>query len=160
VSNDPAGSHAAASHAAFAALSAEIEGFVRGPGDEIEHTHAVPAQLWHDLRDRGFLRLAAPHEYGGSGITFSRFLELMELFSMSHASLRMIVHVCNGVWRAIGVSCDYWLLFARLAGTSGKDGTVAVMVDRHVPGVQVETMSDTMRMRGTDHVIRCFSPDR
>ena len=32
-----------------------------------------------------------------------------------------------------GVSCDYWLLFARLAGTSGKDGTVALMVDRPSP---------------------------
>ena len=25
----------------------------------------------------------------------------LELFSMSHASLRMIVHVCNGIWRAM-----------------------------------------------------------
>jgi alkylation response protein AidB-like acyl-CoA dehydrogenase len=140
----------------------------------------------------------------------------MELFSMSHASVRMIVHVANGVWRAIdqfatdeqrkqfvlpqiagdinvaftlteptagtgadlrcsvtregdtyylsgekhlitfGVSCDYWLLFARLARTAGKDGTVALMVPRDVPGVTVEAMADTMGVRGTDHAHLTF----
>lgn len=39
--------------------------------------------------------------YGGQGIPFADYLHLMELFSMSHASVRMIVHVANGVWRAI-----------------------------------------------------------
>jgi alkylation response protein AidB-like acyl-CoA dehydrogenase len=213
-------SNAGTSEAALGELAAEIEAFVRGPGEdyaaEIERSHVVPDRLWDDLRDRGYLRLAAPPEYGGRGIPFSRFLELMELFSMSHASVRMIVHVCNGVWRAIdqfatdeqrkkfvlpqvstdikvaftlteptagtgadlrssvvqegdtyylsgekhlitfGVSCDYWLLFARLAGTSGKDGTVALMVDRHSPGVTVEDMPPTMGVRGTDHARLVF----
>ncbi|WP_428965919.1 acyl-CoA dehydrogenase family protein [Micromonospora fluostatini] len=206
--------------AAFATLAREIESFVRGPGEEyaetIERTRTVPPQLWHDLRDRGYLRLAAPAEYGGAGLSFSQYLRLLELFSMSHASLRMIVHVCNGVWRAMdqfatdeqrkrfvlpqvagdlrvaftltepvagtgadlrasvvregdtyhlsgekhlitfGVSCDYWLLFARLAGTTGKDGTVALMVDRRVAGVRVEPMPDTMGVRGTDHAHLVF----
>ncbi|MDI5939020.1 MULTISPECIES: acyl-CoA dehydrogenase family protein [unclassified Micromonospora] len=205
---------------AFATLAREVEAFVRGPGEEyaetIERTRAVPPQLWDDLRDRGYLRLAAPAEYGGAGLSFTQYLRLLELFSMSHASLRMIVHVCNGVWRAMdqfatdeqrkrfvlpqvagdlrvaftlteptagtgadlrasvvrdgdtyllsgekhlitfGVSCDYWLLFARLAGTTGKDGTVALMVDRHVPGVRVEPMADTMGVRGTDHAHLIF----
>jgi alkylation response protein AidB-like acyl-CoA dehydrogenase len=196
-------------------LAAEIEEWVRGPGEayavQIERTHQVPAALRAELRDRGYLRLAAPEEYGGRGIPFARYLELMELFSMSHASIRMIVHVHNGVWRAMdqfatdeqrkqfvlpqvaaeatvaftlteptagtgadlrcsveqegdtyflsgekhlitfGVSCDYWLLFARIAGTTGKDGTVALMVDRNTPGVRVEPMSETMGVRGTDH---------
>ena len=204
----------------FQALLAEVEAFVRGPGEEyaaeIERTRAVPDKLWADLRERGYLRLAAPAEYGGRGIPFSRYLELLELVSMSHASVRMIVHVCNGVWRSIdqfatdaqrqrfvlpqvggeirvaftlteptagtgadlrstverdgetyylsgekhlitfGVSCDYWLLFARLAGTSGKDGTVALLVDRNSPGVSVESMSDTMGVRGTDHARLTF----
>ncbi|MFI6163797.1 acyl-CoA dehydrogenase family protein [Micromonospora haikouensis] len=205
---------------AFATLAREVEAFVRGPGEEyaetIERTRAVPPQLWDDLRDRGYLRLAAPAEYGGAGLSFTQYLRLLELFSMSHASLRMIVHVCNGVWRAMdqfatdeqrkrfvlpqvagdlrvaftlteptagtgadlrasvvrdgdtyllsgekhlitfGVSCDYWLLFARLAGTTGKDGTVALMVDRHVPGARVEPMADTMGVRGTDHAHLIF----
>ncbi|MGC4806718.1 acyl-CoA dehydrogenase family protein [Micromonospora sp. DT233] len=205
---------------AFATLAREVEAFVRGPGEEyaeaIERTRTVPPELWHDLRDRGYLRLAAPAEYGGAGLSFSQYLRLLELFSMSHASLRMIVHVCNGVWRAMdqfatdeqrkrfvlpqvagdlrvaftlteptagtgadlrasvvrdgdsyllsgekhlitfGVSCDYWLLFARLAGTSGKDGTVALMVDRRVDGVRVESMADTMGVRGTDHAHLTF----
>ncbi|HEX8768385.1 MAG TPA: acyl-CoA dehydrogenase family protein [Jatrophihabitans sp.] len=201
--------------AGFQALLAEVAAFVRGPGEEyaaeIERARAVPDKLWTDLRERGYLRLAAPVEYGGRGIPFSRYLELLELVSMSHASVRMIVHVCNGVWRAMdqfatdaqrrqfvlpqvsgdirvaftlteptagtgadlrssveregetyylsgekhlitfGVSCDYWLLFARLAGTTGKDGTVALLVDRNSPGVTVESMPDTMGVRGTDH---------
>ncbi|HLI01105.1 MAG TPA: acyl-CoA dehydrogenase [Acidimicrobiales bacterium] len=196
-------------------LAKEIEAFVRGPGEayaeEIERTGAVPPGLWDDLRQRGYLRLAAPEAYGGQGVPFSRYLELLELISMSHASLRMIVHVCNGIWRAIdqfatpgqreafvkpqisgdirvaftltepnagsgadirssvtregdtyylsgdkhlitfGVHCDYWLLFARLAGTTGRDGTVALMVERRAPGVTVEDMPETMGVRGTDH---------
>jgi alkylation response protein AidB-like acyl-CoA dehydrogenase len=199
----------------FAALKKEIEAFVRGPGEdyaeEIERTHEVPPALWTDLKERGYLSLAAPVDYGGRGIPFSRYLELMELFAMSHASLRMIVHVANGIWRAIdqlatdeqrqafvlpqvagdirvaftltepdagtgadlrceveqegdtyflsgrkhlitfGVSCDYWLLFARRAGTRGADGTVALMVQRHSPGITVEAMPDSMGVRGTDH---------
>jgi alkylation response protein AidB-like acyl-CoA dehydrogenase len=205
---------------AFGSLKAEIEAFVRGPGEayaeEIERTHEVPPALWADLRERGYLSLAAPAEYGGRGIRFSRYLELMELFAMSHASLRMIVHVANGTWRAIdqlatgeqrkafvlpqvagdirvaftltepdagsgadlrcsavqdgdtyflsgrkhlitfGVNCDYWLLFARREGTRGADGTVALMVARHAPGVTVESMPDSMGVRGTDHARLLF----
>ncbi len=204
-----------ADEAAFRSLAGEIETFVRGPGEEyatkIEREHTVPKQLWGDLNDRGYLRLAAPEAYGGRGIAFARYLELLELFAMSHASLRMIVHVCNGIWRALdqfatdeqrarfvlpqiagdirvaftlpeptagtgadlrssverdgdtyfltgekhlitfGVQCDYWLCFARLAGSRGKDGTVALMVDRHAPGARVEPMPETMGVRGTDH---------
>jgi alkylation response protein AidB-like acyl-CoA dehydrogenase len=204
----------------FASLKDDIEAFVRGPGEdyaeEIERSHQVPQALWMDLRDRGYLALAAPEDYGGRGIEFSRYLELMELFSMSHASLRMIVHVGNGTWRAIdqlatgeqrkafvlpqvagdirvaftltepdagsgadlrcsvvadgdtyflsgrkhlitfGVNCDYWLLFARREGTRGADGTVALMVDRHAPGVTVESMPDSMGVRGTDHARLLF----
>src|ERR1700744_1515207 len=88
-----------------AALAEEIEAWVRGPGEEysneIERTRQVPPKLRQELRERGWLRLAAPAEYGGQGLRFSDHLRLMELFSMSHASIRMIVHVANGVWRAI-----------------------------------------------------------
>lgn len=202
------------------ALAKEIEAWVRGPGEEyaaqIEQTRRVPLALRAELRDRGYLRLAAPPEYGGQGVPFSDYLHLMELFSMSHASVRMIVHVANGVWRSIdqfatprqreefvlpqvsgdisvaftlteptagtgadlrssvtrsgdnyylsgekhlitfGVSCDYWLVFARLAGTTGKDGTVALMVGRNSPNVTVAAMPETMGVRGTDHAHLVF----
>jgi len=202
------------------ALTKEIEAWVRGPGEEyaveIERTRQVPARLRAELQDRGYLRLAAPENYGGQSIPFSSYLHLMELFSMSHASVRMIVHVANGVWRAIdqfaddgqrekfvlpqvagdinvaftltepgagtgadlrsnvtregetyylsgekhlitfGVHCDYWLVFARVAGTAGKDGTVALMVGRNSPGATVEPMPETMGVRGTDHAHLIF----
>jgi alkylation response protein AidB-like acyl-CoA dehydrogenase len=176
----------------------------------------VPPELRQELYERGYLSLAGPAEYGGKGIAFSRYLELLELFSMSHASLRMIVHVANGVWRSVdqfataeqrqsyvlpavtgeltvaftlteptagsgadirceveregdtyylsgekhlitfGVSCDRWLLFARLAGTSGAEGTVALLVDRETPNVQVTDMGESLGVRGTDHAHLVF----
>src|SRR5690242_8222069 len=89
--------------AEFAQLKEEVTAYVRAEGERwaelIERERSVPMSLWDELRDRGYLRLAAPRAYGGRGIPFSRYLELLELFSMSHASLRMIVHVCNGIWR-------------------------------------------------------------
>ena len=36
-----------------------------------------------------------------------------------------------------GTICDYWLLFARLDGTRGAEGTVALLVDRHAPDATV-----------------------
>lgn len=215
-----AAKHVPSDEDGFAALRDEVAAYVRGPAEafaeQIERDNAVPDELWTDLRHRGYLSLAAPPHYGGRGVPFSRYLELLELFAMSHASVRMIVHVVNGIWRAIdefatdeqrdsfvrpvvrgdlraaftltepvagtgadlrctvvpdgdryllsgekhlitfGLSCDYWLLFARLAGSSGKDGTVALMVDRHAPGVHAAAMSQTMGVRGTDHARLTF----
>ena len=206
--------------AAFASLKDEVAAYVRGPGEEwaerIERDRAVPPELRAELRDRGYLSLAGPREYGGRGIPFSRYLELLELFAMSHASLRMIVHVANGVWRAMdqfatdeqrerfvkpavtgdhtvaftlteptagsgadlrctvvrdgdtyrlsgekhlitfGLSCDSWLLFARLEGTTGKDGIVALLVDRHTAGVEARDMGESLGVRGTDHAHLIF----
>jgi alkylation response protein AidB-like acyl-CoA dehydrogenase len=201
--------------AEFAELRAEVAAYVRDQGERwaalIESERSVPMALWDELRDRGYLRLAAPRKYGGRGIPFARYLELLELFSMSHASLRMIVHVCNGIWRPMdshaseeqrqrfvvpqvrgeikvaftlteptagtgadirsrvaregdtyflsgekhlitfGTIADYLLCFARLEGTSGAEGTVALMVPPRGEGVTAEVMSDTMGVRGTDH---------
>ncbi|MBV9536066.1 MAG: acyl-CoA dehydrogenase family protein [Solirubrobacterales bacterium] len=199
----------------FVALKDEVAAYVRAEGERwaelIEAERRVPLELWDELRDRGYLRLAAPRSYGGRGIPFSRYLELLELFSMSHASLRMIVHVCNGIWRPMdshaseeqrerfvkpqvrgeikvaftlteptagtgadlrasvvregdayllsgekhlitfGTIADYLLCFARLKGTRGAEGTVALMVPPLGPGIAAEVMPETMGVRGTDH---------
>lgn len=206
--------------ASFARLKDEIAAYVAGPAEEwasrIESERRVPPELWEDLRGRGYLSLAAPAAYGGSDVPFVKYLELVELFSMSHASIRMIVHVVNGTWRAMdrfatpdqrrsfvipsvkgeikiaftlteptagtgadlrcsvvrdgdtyylsgekhlitfGTICDYWLLFARLAGTRGAEGTVALLVERNVPGATVEAMDESMGVRGTDHARLSF----
>jgi alkylation response protein AidB-like acyl-CoA dehydrogenase len=205
----------------FQRLKAQIAAYVAGPAEawaqRIERERRVPLELWDELRDRGFLSLAAPVEYGGRGVPFSQYLELIELFSMSHASIRMIVHVVNGTWRAMdrfataeqrdkfvlpsirgdvkiaftlteptagtgadlrcsveregdtyylsgrkhlitfGTICDYWLLFARLAGTKGADGTVALLVERNAPNATVVAMDESMGVRGTDHGRLTFS---
>ncbi|WP_212745853.1 acyl-CoA dehydrogenase family protein [Sinomonas susongensis] len=207
--------------AEYERLRAEVEAWVRGPGEawaeRIEASGEVPEELWTELRERGFLSLAAPVELGGHGLSFVQWMGLMEVFSRSHASVRMIVHVVNGTWRAMnpfanhdqrerfvkpsiagdikvaftltepgngtgaditstvrregdtyyltgrkhlitfGVRCDYWLLFARLEGSTGKHGTVALLVDRHAPGATVLDTSETMGVRGTDHAELVFA---
>jgi len=200
---------------AFAALKQEIREYVQGPGEawaqRIERERQVLPALWDELRERGYLRLAAPVEYGGRGIALTRYLELLEIFSMSHASMRMIVHVSNGIWRPIaahatpeqrerflaplvaggirvafaltepaagtgadlrcsvvregdvyyvtgekhlitfGCSADYLLLIARIEGTRGGEGTVALMVAPRGKGVRAQEMPEMMGVRGTDH---------
>ncbi len=206
--------------AEFNALKAEIEVYVRGPAERwaerIEAERDVPPELWDELREKGYLNLAAPPELGGKGIPFSRYLEIMEIVAMSHAAVRMIVHVVNGTWRAMeryanadqrerfikpsvsgelkvaftlteptagtgadlrcsvtregdtyylsgekhmitfGTICDYWLLFARVAGTTGAAGTVALLVPRDVEGARVEKMPESMGVRGSDHAHMYF----
>ncbi|MET8558633.1 acyl-CoA dehydrogenase family protein [Streptomyces sp. NPDC004959] len=204
----------------FEELRTQVEAWVEGPGERwaerIEETGEVPEALWAELNERGFLRMAAPVAYGGHGLPFSRWMELMEVFSRSHGSIRMIVHVVNGIWRAMdghateeqrkrfvlpsitgeikiaftltepgngtgadittsvvregdtyylsgskhlitfGVRCDYYLLAARVEGSTGHEGTVALLVPRHAPGVTVEDTSQTMGVTGTDHASLSF----
>ncbi|MFB7182127.1 acyl-CoA dehydrogenase family protein [Streptomyces sp. NPDC056257] len=206
--------------AEFEQLRAEVAAYVAGPAEEwahrIESTGTVPEELWTELRERGYLSLAAPCEYGGRGLSFPQWMDVMELFSRSHGSLRMVVHVVNGTWRAMdqfatpeqrerfvlpaiagrlkvaftltepdagsgadirssvvregdtyyltgtkhlitfGVRCDYWLLAARVDGSTGHEGTVALMVPRDAAGVTVEDTSQTMGVTGTDHARLTF----
>ena len=206
--------------AEFAALKAEIRDYVNNEGERwtelIEAERQVPPELWDELRERGYLRLAAPVSLGGRGLPFARYLELIELFSRPHASLRMVVHVMNGLWRAMlpyaneeqierfvkpqiateikvaftltepdagtgadikssvtregdtyylsgqkhlitfGCISDYLLLFARLEGTHGADGTVALMVPSHGEGIENNLMPESMGVLGTDHAQLIF----
>jgi alkylation response protein AidB-like acyl-CoA dehydrogenase len=208
--------------AAFAQLKADVTAWVTGPGEdyanEIERTGEIPDGLFAELKANGWLSLAAPPELGGRGIPFSRYLEIMEIISRSHGSIRMLVHVINGTWRAMapyatpeqiaevvrpsiagdklvaftlteatagtgadirttvrregdvyvmngekhlitfGVKCDYWLIAARLEGSTGQDGTVAfLMPNTGLPGAEVIDDSETMGIRGTDHAILRFT---
>jgi alkylation response protein AidB-like acyl-CoA dehydrogenase len=199
----------------FQALKAEIAAFVGGRGEQlgeqIERAGTVDPAVWDELRRHNYLRLAAPEALGGMGIAFSRYMELMDLFAHMHASLRMIVHVVNGTWRAVdqlatpeqrerfskpliagdikvaftltepnagtgadikctvrrkgdtyylngekhlitfGLIADYLLLFARVEGTQGNDGTVALLVPRAASGIEANEMPVSMGVRGTDH---------
>jgi alkylation response protein AidB-like acyl-CoA dehydrogenase len=204
----------------LAALQREIRSYVEDEGERwaqrIERERRVPPELWGELRDRGYLRLTAPEQYGGRGVPLSRYLGLLEIFAMSHGSLRMIVHVCNGIWRPIaehaseeqrrrflttliagetkvafalteptagtgadircsveregdtyyisgekhlitfGSIADYLLLIARVHGSKGADGTLALMVPPHGEGVQATVMPESLGVRGTDHAHLVF----
>ncbi|GMA64690.1 acyl-CoA dehydrogenase family protein [Alicyclobacillus fastidiosus] len=189
--------------------------YVQGPArvlaDEIERSGKVPQRVWDDLNDRGFLRLAAPRNYGGAGLTFEEYLQLLEQFAHMHGSMRVIVHVMNSLWRSIDSKAtpeqrdqfvipfvqgkhritftltepnsgsgadikttarrdgcdyvvngekwmiifsdvaDYFLLFCRLEGTSGGEGTLALLVPRDAPGLDIELMPSAMGITGTAH---------
>jgi alkylation response protein AidB-like acyl-CoA dehydrogenase len=206
---------AAPDHAELAALTQEIESWVRHEGEawaeRIERERAVSPELWEELDARGYTRLAAPVALGGRGLAFTQYLPLLELFAMSHGSVRMIVHVCNGVWRSLdtkasaeqrerfvraqvagdikvaftlteptagtgadirssvtregdtyylsgekhmitfGTIADYLLLIARVQGSTGADGMLALMVPPHGEGITAEVMPETLGVRGTDH---------
>ena len=201
-------------------LEQEIRAYVEDEGERwaqrIEDERQVPLALWEELRDRGYLRLTAPEQYGGRGIALSRYLELLEIIAKSHGSLRMIVHVSNGIWRPIaahateeqcrrfllplvagetkvafalteptagtgadlrceavregdtyyvsgekhlitfGSIADYLLLIARVQGSKGAEGTLALMVPPHGEGVQANVMAESLGVRGTDHAHLVF----
>jgi alkylation response protein AidB-like acyl-CoA dehydrogenase len=50
-----------------------------------------------------------------------------------------------------GTIADYLLCFARVEGTRGADGTVALMVPVRGEGIDARVMPETMGVRGTDH---------
>lgn len=68
----------------YVRLLAEVTAWVEGPGEDwaqrIEDTGTVPAELRAELKERGFLGLAAPVELGGRGLSFSQWMGLMEVF--------------------------------------------------------------------------------
>jgi alkylation response protein AidB-like acyl-CoA dehydrogenase len=89
----------------FQALKAEIREWMDTRGEywseRLEAERATPNELWDEVKERGYLRLAAPVELGGRGLPFAKYLELLEIFSRGHGSLRMVVHVSNGLWRSM-----------------------------------------------------------
>ncbi|MBX5435950.1 MAG: acyl-CoA dehydrogenase family protein [Alicyclobacillaceae bacterium] len=193
----------------------EVRAFVQGParawGEQIETTGRLPDGVWEELRDRGYLRLAAPTAYGGRGLPFTAYLALLEQFAQMHGSLRVIVHVCNGLWRSLDYAAteaqrerivkpfvagrrrvtftltepdsgsgtdirttarregdeyvlngqkwmiifsdvaDDFLVFCRLEGTRGAEGTLALLVPRDAPGLEIRPMAPAMGVSGTQH---------
>ncbi|MFC7395211.1 acyl-CoA dehydrogenase family protein [Scopulibacillus cellulosilyticus] len=200
---------------AFQQLKADVKEYVNGPlreiSNKIEETGECGKEVWDELRERGYLNLTAPESLGGRGLSFSKYLEIIELFAESHGSIRVIVHVSNGIWRpflpivndeqkerflkpliagdilatftltepnsgsgadmkttvrkegsdylvngekwmiSFGDIADYFLLFARLEETTGYDGTLALMVPRDTPGLEIKLMPPTMGQTGTGH---------
>lgn len=199
----------------FSVLKHQVEQFVEGPGralsQAIESNARCGPDVWATLREHGYLRLAAPRRLGGAGLTMVQYLTLLERFATLHGSLRMIIHVLNGVWRPLETYAapaqrdafvrplisgsqvvtftltepeagtgtdirtearpvggdyvlqgekwlitfadvaDYFLLFARLPGTRGHEGTVALLVPRDAPGLAIEPMAPSMGLAGTGH---------
>lgn len=193
----------------------DVKDYVRGKAavwaQEIEKSGRVPIDVWRELNDRGYLRLAAPRDYGGFGLSFREYLLLLEQFAGMHGSMRVIVHVMNSLWRSIDSKAtpvqrenfvlpfirgehkitftltepnsgsgadikttarreaddyvlngekwmiifsdvaDYFLLFCRLEGTTGGQGTLALLVPQGAPGLTIDLMEPAMGITGTAH---------
>jgi alkylation response protein AidB-like acyl-CoA dehydrogenase len=142
--------------AEFAALKAEITAWVKGPGEEwaekIEETGDVPAELLAELKSRGWLSLAAPAELGGRGVPFSRYLELLEQISKSHGSIRMLVHVINGTWRAMAPYASPELLDEVVKPSVAGDKLVAFTLTEPDNGTGAD-ITTTVRREGDEYVM-------
>ncbi|MCS7173782.1 MAG: acyl-CoA dehydrogenase family protein [Armatimonadetes bacterium] len=83
----------------------EIRAFVLGELEEaaaeIERNRAVPPDLWNRLAQKGLLRLTLPTRYGGWGLRMMEYLPILEVVAQAHGSVRMVVHVHNGLWRLL-----------------------------------------------------------
>ena len=73
-----------------------------------------------------------------------------------HARGRHLLPVGQKHLITFGSISDYLLLFARVEGTRGADGTVALMVPPHGEGITANVMPETMGVRGTDHAHLIF----
>ena len=148
--------------AEYQQLRDEIEAWVRGPGEvwaeRIEAEGDVPRELYDELRDKGWLSLAAPVELGGRGIPFSRYLELLEIVSRSHGSIRMLVHVGNGIWRAMAPFADEQQLELVKKSVSG-EALVAFTLTEATAGTgndlrsTVRREGDVYLLNGEKHLI-------
>ncbi len=154
---------AAVDEQAFAQLKAEVDAWVRGPGEDwantIEETGEVPRELYDELKGNGWFSLAAPVELGGRGIPFSRYLEIMELISHSHGSIRMLVHVINGTWRAMAPYATEWQLENIVKPSIAGDVLVAFTLTEPDNGTGADITTSVRReggayvMNGVKHLI-------
>ncbi|MDA8206736.1 MAG: acyl-CoA dehydrogenase family protein [Thermaerobacter sp.] len=89
----------------FTTLEQEVGRFVQGParelGENLEKGQASTIEAWQEIRRQEYLKLAPPEVLGGKGLSMTQYLTLLEKFSAMHGSLRMIVHVMNGIWRPV-----------------------------------------------------------
>lgn len=105
--------------------------------DEIERTDVIPAAALARAAEIGSYRLTTPTEYGGWGLSVTDYLPYLEAAAHGQGSGRMLVHVTNGIWRALDafgneeqrshiagiVTGDTVVAFAltELAGGTGRD---------------------------------------
>ena len=107
----------------------------------------------------GFLSLAAPRELGGAGLSFLQWMGLMEVFSRSHASVRMIVHVLNGTWRAMNPFADEVQRQKFVVPAVAGESVVAFTLTEPANGSGVDITSsvrrdgDTYYLTGSKHLI-------
>jgi len=149
--------------AAFDRLKAEVAAWVAGPGEawaeRIEETGEVPDELKAELKAKGWWNLAAPAELGGQGIPFGRYLEIMELISHSHGSIRMLVHVVNGTWRAMAPYASEWQLEHIVKPSVAGDVLVAFTLTEPDNGTGADITTSVRRdgdayvMNGEKHLI-------
>jgi len=148
----------------FEELKAEIAAYVANEGEEwtrrIEAERAVPAELRVELKERGLPEpCRADRVRRRRDPLLALTFELLELFAMSHASLRMIVHVANGVWRSVDQFATEEQRRDYVMPAVTGDMTVAFTLTEPTAGTgadlrcEVEREGDTYYLSGEKHLI-------
>jgi alkylation response protein AidB-like acyl-CoA dehydrogenase len=88
-------------HAYLDEIRAFVSRDLEALAGEIEQGRVSPADLWARLASRSLLRLTLPPAYGGWGLSLGDYIPILEAVAQSHGSVRMAVHVHNGLWRLL-----------------------------------------------------------
>jgi alkylation response protein AidB-like acyl-CoA dehydrogenase len=125
---------------------------------ELEATDRIPTPLLRRAAELGAYRLTAPADLGGFGLRLTQLLPYLEAAAMGPAPGRMLVHLCNGIWRPIvrygspeqrrvvaGLGCgDLTVAFALTEKTGGTGRDLHSRADRD---------GDVWRLTGEKHLI-------
>ncbi|MCY0887016.1 MAG: acyl-CoA dehydrogenase [Alicyclobacillaceae bacterium] len=140
-------------HENFLQLQERIEQFVNGPAramsDSIEADGVVTPNMRRELERHDLFRLARPTTYGGLGLPFADYLELLGTLSEMHGSLRVLVHVANSIWRTLDghlteaqmrsfgqslLSGERWMTFTLSEPNSGSGTDIRTTARRQTNG--------------------------
>jgi len=66
--------------------------------EKLEGMTSTPKELMDMLREAGLLKLTAPKEYGGWGLTITQYWPILEEVAKGQGAIRLIVHAWNGVF--------------------------------------------------------------
>lgn len=74
-------------------VESELEALV----PEMERKHAFPEKLWDICRANDLFRLTLPEQYGGMGLCYEQYFQVLEEISRGPGSIRMFLHNVNGL---------------------------------------------------------------
>lgn len=74
-----------------------VETELEALSDEMEKTNVYPEKMWEICRKYDLFRLSLPKKYGGMGLCYEQYFPLLEEIARGPGSIRMFLHVVNGL---------------------------------------------------------------